>query len=87
MLSETSIELRSAKPSLLMRAIKWLMSKRKPVFPHAADAFEDYMAARDRFIEGLERPPASTLMVVAGFARPEFLVEVEAIAARAEEAA
>ena len=46
MLSETSIELRSAKPSLLMRAIKWLMSKRKPVFPHAADAFEDYMAAR-----------------------------------------
>jgi len=33
MLSETSIELRSAKPSLMMRAITWLMSKRAPVFP------------------------------------------------------
>ena len=27
--------------------------------------------------------PASTLMVVAGFARPEFVVEIEAIAAAA----
>jgi enamine deaminase RidA (YjgF/YER057c/UK114 family) len=27
------------------------------------------------------RPPASTLMIVGGFARPEFLVEVEVIAA------
>ena len=33
MLTETSIELRSAKPSLLMRTVKWLMSKRPPVFP------------------------------------------------------
>jgi enamine deaminase RidA (YjgF/YER057c/UK114 family) len=29
-------------------------------------------------------PPASTLMIVSGFARPEFKVEVEVIAARAE---
>ena len=41
-----------------------------------------YMAARDRFIA--DPPPASTLMIVTGFARPEFLVEVEAIAARSE---
>ncbi|AWW75816.1 esterase [Erythrobacter sp. KY5] len=46
MLTDTSIELRSARPSFLMRAIKWLMAKRKPVFPHIADAFEDYMAKR-----------------------------------------
>ncbi|HMO59276.1 MAG TPA: RidA family protein [Roseiflexaceae bacterium] len=39
-----------------------------------------YMQARDRFI-GTDTPPASTLMIVSGFARPEFLVEVEAIAA------
>ena len=38
-----------------------------------------YMAARDRFVA--DPPPASTLMIVSGFARPEFLVEVEAIAA------
>ncbi|MEM7703217.1 MAG: alpha/beta hydrolase [Pseudomonadota bacterium] len=33
MLIDTSIELRSAKPSLAMRAITWLMSKRMPIFP------------------------------------------------------
>ena len=38
-----------------------------------------YMAARDRVV-GVP-PPASTLMIVSGFARPEFLVEIEAIAA------
>ncbi|MBD2840744.1 alpha/beta hydrolase fold domain-containing protein [Erythrobacter rubeus] len=47
MLSETSIELRTAKPSLMMRAIKWLMARRKPVFPHTASEFEAYMAQRD----------------------------------------
>jgi 2-iminobutanoate/2-iminopropanoate deaminase len=37
------------------------------------------MRVRDRYIG--DPPPASTLMIVSGFARPEFLVEVEAIAA------
>ena len=41
----------------------------------------DYMAARDAFIESVDPPPASTLMVVCGFAREAFKVEVEAIAA------
>lgn len=40
-----------------------------------------YMAARDAFI-GRDRPaPASTLLIVAGFSRPEFKVEVEVMAA------
>src|SRR5438045_3760776 len=38
-----------------------------------------YMAVRDRMVG--TPPPASTLMIVSGFTRPEFLVEVEAIAA------
>ena len=38
-----------------------------------------YMAVRDRIVGDL--PPASTLMIVSGFARPEFKVEVEVIAA------
>ena len=42
-----------------------------------------YMAVRDRYISSSSPPPASTLMIVSGFARPEFLVEVEVIAARA----
>lgn len=40
-----------------------------------------YMKARDEFVS--DPPPASTLMIVSGFSRPEFKVEVEAIAARA----
>ncbi len=40
-----------------------------------------YMAARDAWLAGVTRLPASTLMVVAGFTRPEFLVEIEVIAA------
>jgi len=39
-----------------------------------------YMAVRDRYVA--LPPPASTLMIVAGFTRPEFKVEVEAIAAK-----
>lgn len=39
-----------------------------------------YMRSRDRHV-GLPLP-ASTLMIVSGFARPEFTVEIEAIAAR-----
>jgi enamine deaminase RidA (YjgF/YER057c/UK114 family) len=38
-----------------------------------------YMAVRDRLVG--TPPPASTLMIVAGFTRPEFVVEIEVIAA------
>jgi len=38
-----------------------------------------YMSVRDEYIA--DPPPASTLMVVSGFSRPEFFVEVEVIAA------
>jgi enamine deaminase RidA (YjgF/YER057c/UK114 family) len=40
-----------------------------------------YMAVRDRLFT--EPAPASTLMIVSGFARPEFKVEIEVIAAGA----
>ncbi|MFO1166082.1 MAG: RidA family protein, partial [Paracoccus sp. (in: a-proteobacteria)] len=39
--------------------------------------FPDYMAARDEFLAGVAVLPASTLVIVSGFTRPEFLVEVE----------
>jgi enamine deaminase RidA (YjgF/YER057c/UK114 family) len=41
-----------------------------------------YMAARDAWLADVTRLPASTLVIVAGFTRPEFLVEVEVTAAR-----
>ena len=39
-----------------------------------------YMAVRDQYVA--DPPPASTLVIASGFARPEFLIEIEAIAAR-----
>ena len=43
--------------------------------------FAGYMAARDAWLQDTAHLPASTLMIVSGFTRPEFLVEVEALAA------
>jgi enamine deaminase RidA (YjgF/YER057c/UK114 family) len=40
---------------------------------------QGYMRVRDRQFPGT--PPASTLVIVSGFTRPEFVVEIEAIAA------
>jgi 2-iminobutanoate/2-iminopropanoate deaminase len=37
------------------------------------------MRSRDRQFP--ELPPSSTLMIVTGFTRPEFVVEIEAVAA------
>lgn len=39
-----------------------------------------YMAVRDKVVA--DPPPASTLMIVTGFTRPEFRIEIEVIAAR-----
>ncbi|MEJ2623407.1 MAG: RidA family protein [Pseudolabrys sp.] len=41
---------------------------------------QPYMRARDRYVAS--PPPASTLMIVSGFTRPEFKVEVEIVAAK-----
>jgi 2-iminobutanoate/2-iminopropanoate deaminase len=46
----------------------------------SAQYLSGYMRVRDEFVSS--PPPASTLMVVQGFARPEFKVEIEAVAAR-----
>jgi enamine deaminase RidA (YjgF/YER057c/UK114 family) len=47
----------------------------------SAQYLSGYMKVRDEFVG--DPPPASTLMIVQGFARPEFKVEIEAVAARA----
>lgn len=45
------------------------------------EAMTAYMTVRDSLVA--DPPPASTLMLVSGFTRPEFRIEVEAIAAKA----
>ena len=47
----------------------------------SADYLQAYMRVRDEFVA--DPPPASTLMIVSGFARPQFRIEIEAIAAKA----
>ncbi|MEP1199542.1 RidA family protein [Tateyamaria sp.] len=41
----------------------------------------EYMAARDAFLADAPVLPSSTLVIVSGFTRPEFVVEVEVWAA------
>ena len=48
----------------------------------AREHMQGYMRSRDRQFAGT--PPCSTLMIVSGFTRPEFVVEIEAIAAAPE---
>jgi enamine deaminase RidA (YjgF/YER057c/UK114 family) len=49
-------------------------------FVTAREHMKAYMEVRDRHVGS--PPPASTLMIVSGFARPEFKVEVEVVAAK-----
>lgn len=48
MLTTTTIELRSEAPSLILRAVKWVVARSKPVFPHDAAGFRAAMAGRVR---------------------------------------
>lgn len=49
-------------------------------FVTAREHMPAYMAVRDRMFP--DNPPASTLVIVSGFTRPEFKVEVEVTAAK-----
>jgi enamine deaminase RidA (YjgF/YER057c/UK114 family) len=46
----------------------------------SADNVPAYRIARDQALQGAE--PASTLMILAGLAHPDMLIEVEAVAAK-----
>ena len=50
-------------------------------FVTAREHMAGYMAARDEWLAEVEHLPASTLVIVSGFTRPEFVVEIEATAA------
>ena len=50
-------------------------------FVSGREHLQPYMRARDRFVDGAG--PASTLMIVTGFAREIFKVEIEVVAAAA----
>lgn len=53
---------------------------RVSAFVTRREDFAPYMAVRDQFT--MEPKPVSTLIIVSGFTRPEFLVEVEVTAAK-----
>jgi enamine deaminase RidA (YjgF/YER057c/UK114 family) len=79
-----------AQARLCFRAITAILSEasmsladlvRLNAFVVSAQDLGGYMKVRDEFVSN--PPPASTLMIVQGFARPEFKIEIEAVAARA----
>lgn len=49
------------------------------VFVTGREHMDGYRRVRDRYFPGT--PPTTTLIVVAGLVRPEFFIEIEAIAA------
>lgn len=51
-------------------------------FVTAREHMAPYMRVRDRFFA--DHPPASTLMIVSGFTRAEFVVEIEVVAAKVD---
>ena len=55
-------------------------------FVTAREYMQGYMSARDAFLADVEVLPSSTLMIVSGFTRPEFVVEVEVWAASSDPA-
>ena len=57
---------------------------RLSVYVTAREHMQGYRRSRDRQFPGT--PPTTTLLMISGLARPEFLVEIEAIAAAPERA-
>ena len=55
---------------------------RLSVYVTAREHMQGYRRSRDRQFQGI--PPASTLMIVKGFTKPEFVVEIEVVAAAPE---
>lgn len=49
-------------------------------FVTAREHMAGYMAARDAYLADVPNLPASTLIIVSGFTREEFLVEIEVMA-------
>ena len=72
--------LESVKPILSEAGLQDIM--RINAYVTACDHMRGYMKARDHHIN--DPPPASNLMIVSRFARPEFLAEVEVAAAKAD---
>ena len=81
---EAQAELCFANIAAILAEVKMTLADlvRINAYVTAREHMKGYMAVRDRLVG--TPPPASTLMIVAGFTRPEFLVEIEAVAAKVE---
>lgn len=80
-----------AQAELCFQAIEAILSEaemgfedviRISAFVTRREDFGPYMAVRDRYTK--DPKPVSTLIIVSGFTRPEFLVEVEVTAAKVD---
>ncbi len=69
----------TSRPCSRRRDFTFADTVRINAFVVGREHLKGYMSVRDLYIG--DPPPASTLMIVSGFSRPEFLVEIEIIAA------
>lgn len=85
---DTIPEVAEAQAVLCFEAIGRCLAEAGMGFPNivrinayvtAREHMASYMAVRDKYV--VPPAPASTLMIVSGFTRPEFKVEVEIVAA------
>ena len=47
-----------------------------------SDYLKPYMSIRDQWVKEINPRPASTLLIISGFSRPEFKIEIEATAVK-----
>ena len=70
-----------ARPAALATAgASWADVVKLTYFVTSVDELPAVRAVRDEFVD-VARPPASSLVQVAGLFRPDLLIEVEAVAA------
>jgi 2-iminobutanoate/2-iminopropanoate deaminase len=79
--SETQADLCFANIAAILAEDRMTLANvvRLNAYVTAREHMQGYMRSRDRQFPGT--PPSSTLVMVSGFTRPEFVVEIEVIAA------
>lgn len=77
---QTRLVFRNLEAALKSAGATWEHVVKLTIYVVDTDELPTVRAVRDEFVN-VAAPPTSTLVVVAGLVRPEFLIEVEAVAA------
>ena len=62
------------------RILVWLYEQTQMKIEGNIIGFDEYMNVRDKFFYNLKVKPTSTLLIVSGFTKENFFIEIEVIA-------